>query len=219
MRSVCVIALSSLAAACGDDFEVDSSSWCGRGGGPVDVVVLGSKAFADVCYNPLVANIIVTDSAAPFPQTGTDATVTFDSATNGQPIVGDVTVDGDFVTIFGNGADSTIIDGNFIVTGGNARIRGITVRGTLTFRQSNGAIVSSRVGGDVVITNDSTLVSQDDIFGSITASSKRNLFVDDRVQGAWSPGARASCAGNVSFADTNGDGVAQDSEVTGDLSC
>ena len=170
--------------------ETDGS-WCERQGGPVDVVVVDGVAVEVVCYPPAdddARPTVVVDGSTQgdieVTQNANNTTVVFDESLNGVPFVGDVSVDGNNVAIYGNGPDNTIIDGDVVITGNNVRLRGVAVTGNLTVSLNKASVVLSRIHGDVLIAKNGTVFVENDVYGSFTSTSNGNLYVGNDVQGS-----------------------------------
>lgn len=201
--------------------------WCDRQGGPVDVVVVDGEVVEVVCYPPADdpdrPTITVdgnTQGDVDVVQSANHTTVTFDESMNGVPLVGDVNVDGNGVSIYGNGPDNTIIDGDVVITGNNVRLRGVTITGNLSITLNNAAVVLSRVHGDVLITKNGTVFVENDVYGNFTSTSNGNLYVGNDVQGTWSvSGNGSSCDDNGAFDDADDSHTIEDSELGDALAC
>ena len=207
-----------------------TGEWCEREGGPYDVVLVEGEVVEVVCYPPPA------DSAGPevvlsdprqgdleIPQDANNTAITFDASTNGKPIDGNITLEGNNVSVYGNGPDETIIDGDIIVSGNNVRLRGVTVLGDVVVRLNNASIILCRIHGDLILegesTNNSVLVAND-VFGRIDAPSNGNTVVGNDVQGDFDiTGHNNTCDENRAFADANEDHVIDEGEMGDALVC
>ncbi len=220
-----MLALGLTAAACGNDDA--ESAWCDRDDGSSEDIRSGGETLATVCYGPTSGSLAIrveddNDDGLDlnFPQTRNNEVVVFDEDTNGDPIVGDVYIDGNKITIYGNGAGNTIIDGNLTVDGNNVRIRGITVTGNLVILKNNASVVDSVVHGNVDISKNNTLIADTDVYGHVSATSNNNLFANNHVQGDWTIGGHnAVCEDNVAFSDEDDDFAIDEDEVGAALVC
>ena len=210
--------------------ETDTSSWCERDGGPVDLIFVDGVLVETICYPPAddpdrPTEHVESTSGGDINilQMANRTTVTFDEATDGMPIAGDVTVDGNNVSIYGNGPDNTIIDGDVTLDGNNTRLRGVTITGDLILNKNSVAIVLSRIMGNLRLESMSTnnsVVAETDIFGSFTSDSNGNLFVGNDVSGDWEhTGNGNTCDRNFAFSDDDGDEVIADEERGAALTC
>jgi hypothetical protein len=113
----------------------DESAWraeaagafCERDGGPYDIIVVDGEVVDVICYPPAddgQTTVVDGDGDIAVPQNENNTTVTFDEATDGTPIEGDLVIDGNNVAVYGNGIDETVILGNVVLDGNNVRLRG-----------------------------------------------------------------------------------------------
>ena len=201
------------------------SQFCqgGPSGGPVDSIVVDGTVVETVCYPPDSSgktDVVGGSGDVNVPQNQNNTTVTFDPSTDGSKITGDVTIDGNNVAVYGNGADKTIIDGDVVLDGNNARIRGVTITGNLTLAKNNTAAVLVKVLGDVEVDGENDVFTAGDVFGDLTVTKNNVVLVSNRVQNAFAAtGGNPDCVDNKSFDDQNGDGDVQASEVGAALSC
>jgi hypothetical protein len=210
--------------------DVDGSDFCEREGGPVDLIYVDGVVVETICYPPAddadrPTEII--DSTMPgdieVVQNANNTTVTFDAATDGTPIQGNINVDGNNVAIYGNGPDNTVLDGDVVLDGNNVRMRGLTITGDLIIRKNNLAVVLCRIMGNVRLETQSTnnsVFAQNEVWGDFTSDSNGNLFVSNAVLGSWEhTGNNNTCDGNHLFADGDGDEAIDDDERGELLAC
>ena len=208
---------------------VDSSSWCERDGGPVDLIYVDGVLVETICYPPTddpertVEEVQATSMGVDVVQMASGTTVVFDPATDGTPIEGDITIDGNRVAIYGNGPDNTIIDGNVELDGNATRLRGVTITGDLVIRKNRAAIVLTRVLGNLVLETESTngsVIVENQIFGNFTSDSNGNLIVGNAVSGNFvHEGNGNTCDRNVAFTDADSDELLDEGELGETLAC
>lgn len=228
MNKIMLVAMLGFAlAGCGDDDNDNAkdAGWCGWDEGPTDDIRIDDERVAEVCYGPTSGSSAIRVEAVAdgetltFPQTRNNVVVVFDDDTNGRPVVGDLVIDGNKISIYGNGDDDTILDGDVTIDGNNVRIRGVSITGDLRILKNNAAVVDSVVRGNVTVEGNNTVIADLDVFGSVTASSNNNIFVDNDVQGGWSIGGNNNrCDENASFSD-DGDFDVEDDEEGAALAC
>jgi hypothetical protein len=208
--------------------DTESSNWCEREGGPVDLIYVDGELVQTICYPPAEdperpTETIEGSGDVDVAQTANRTTVVFDAATDGVPIEGNVTVDGNNVSIYGNGPDNTILDGNVTLDGNQTRLRGVTITGDLVLRKNNVAIVLCRILGNVRLETMSTngsILAENEIWGNFTSNSNGNLLVGNLVSGNWEHSGRDNtCDRNVAFEDDDGDKVIDDDERGDALVC
>jgi hypothetical protein len=206
----------------------DSSDWCEREGGPVDLIYVDGELVETICYPPAEdperpTEVVEGAGDVDVAQNANNTTIVFDEATNGMPIEGNITVDGNNVAIYGNGPDDTTVDGDVALDGNNIRIRGVTITGDLVIRKNNVAIVLCRILGNLRLETMSTngsVVAENDIWGDFTSDSNGNLFVGNDVSGTWEhTGNGNTCDRNAAFEDADMDDVLDDDERGELLTC
>ncbi len=188
----------------GDDcIPVRGIGQCDLESGPLDIVVADGEVQSAVCYGDLAepTDVVTNESGdVVLPQNANNAVLVFAPETNGVAIEGDLSVDGNNVTIFGNGPDETIIDGDVALTGNNARIRGVTIKGDLTIGLNNLSAVLVRVEGNVIIEGNNAVLAGSVVFGNLTSGSNNHVLVDNRLRGDLElTGANYTCADNHAF--------------------
>ena len=212
----------------GDDcIDPDASGgFCEREGGPYDIIVADGEVVEVICYPPSAdegdPTLVVEagNEGVSVPQNENNTTVTFDDATNGTPIEGDLVIDGNNVAVYGNGVDETVVHGDVVLDGNNVRLRGMTIDGNLTLAKNNLAAVFVKVTGDVIIDGNNCVFAGSDVFGALTVNSNNVTLVQNAVQGAFTAaGNNGACTDNHAFADANEDGIVDVAEVGDDLSC
>jgi hypothetical protein len=196
---------------------------CDRSSGPADVVVRHGQIAYVVCYGDTNAptRLITSEGGAvQVPKNASNAVLVFDPATNGVPIEGDVVIDGNNVTLYGNGPDQTIIQGNLIITGNNARVRGITVLGNVVIDKNNTSLVLTRVEGNVILNLNNALVAGCEIFGNLQASFNNHVLIDNGIAGNLElTGNNYTCSGNFRIDDANSNKRVDENERGDSLSC
>jgi hypothetical protein len=201
--------------------------YCSNDQGPVDAVVVDGEVVEVVCYEdndgasgPSIIVDSDSDGDIDVPQNQNGAVITFDPATDGQPIAGNVTLDGNNVTLYGNGPDKSIIDGNLIIIGNNARVRGVHVTGNIEIGLNTAAVVFCVVDGNIQISSNNSLIAETDVYGNVQVEGNNCILVNNDVAGGWQiTGSNAICDGNMKFADDNMDRVIAAEEKTTALVC
>lgn len=207
--------------------DTAGSEWCEREGGPVDVIIVDGEVVEVVCYppatdadRPLVTVDSTTQGDIEVVQNANNTTVVFNDALDGQPLAGDLSVDGNNVAVYGNGADKTIIDGDVTITGNNVRLRGVTITGDLTIGRNSAAVVLTRVLGNVTIDLNGTVFVENDVFGTFTSTMNGNLIAGNDVQGTWTVGGHQNtCDANHVFTDANANQLVEAEERADLLVC
>jgi hypothetical protein len=205
---------------------VRDGMYCKTDSGPVDVIVVNGMVQEVVCYEDTTGDgpteVVQNGSGGvDVPQQDNGSVITFDPSTDGVPIEGDVRVDGNNVTIYGNGPDKTIITGNLDITGNNARVRGVRVKGNVTIDLNTASFVLSVVEGNLEVSSNNCLVAENDAFGNVQVSGNNTILVGNDVDDQWQiQGSGSICQSNRSFDDTNGDAIVAETERGAtDLTC
>lgn len=204
--------------------------WCEPDNGPADLIVVDGEVIQSVCYPTAGNGTVVTlgdDGPEPgdldVPQTASGSAFTFHPDTDGEPLVGDVVIDGNQVSLYGNGPDRTIIDGDLYVRGNGTRVRGVHVTGDVIVERNRASIILSEVEGDIRFVERSTnggIVAATVVLGSITAPSNNLLVVDNDVQGEIAlSGNNQTCVSNHGFDDEDGDGHVDADEPVEAIGC
>lgn len=183
--------------------------YCKTDDGPVDAVVVDGKVVDVVCYEDTDGaqgpSVIVDgnhDGNIDVPQQDNGAVITFDPSTDGKPIKGDVVVDGNNVTLYGNGPDKSIIDGNLTITGNNARVRGVHVTGNVHIDLNTAALVFCVVDGNLKVDSNNSLIAECKVAGDFEVKGNNCILVNNTAGKEWKiDGSNTTCDGNTKFPD------------------
>lgn len=190
--------------------------------GPADVIVVNGKAVQTVCY-PSPANstkpVVVSDptQVTTVLKTANGTAITFDPSTDGKEIQGPLTIDANDVSIYGNGPDKTIINGDVILAKNNARLRGVRIKGNLIITFNDTSVVLCEIDGNVQSEKNNLLFASNTVFGNVQLSGNGDQLYYNKVQGDFT--AKGTCDLNQSFADANHDFVVQAAEIGAALVC
>jgi hypothetical protein len=204
---------------------VRSGRYCSNDTGPVDAVLVGGEVAEVICYENTNAepNVVIDgdgDGDLDLPQQENGAVIVFDPSTDGKPFEGNIALDANNVTLYGNGPDKSIIRGNLILTGNNARVRGVRIIGNVTINLNTAALVLSVVEGNLEIESNNTLVAATDVFGNVKVTGNNTTLVNVRAGADWRiEGSGSVCDSNHAFKDENGDKLVSKDEIGGALSC
>ena len=199
--------------------------YCNSDQGPVDVVVVDGQVKEVVCYrdsDTSKTTVVVTDTEGDvdLPQTANGAVLTFGPETNGIPIEGNVSVDGNNVTVYGNGPENTIINGNLVITGNNARIRGVRVKGNVEISLNTAAILFSVIEGNLVMNHNNSLAAENHVYGNIEVKKNNTTLVRNGVRGGLMiDGSGTICDGNYAISDPNDNKTLDEGEAGAALNC
>jgi hypothetical protein len=210
-----------------DEAKKSGGQYCDDPNAQADVIVVDGEVVDVVCYPPKDDGTDIRetdtdeDGNAEVPQTESGTVVTFNEKTDGEPIEGDVTIDAERTTLYGNGPSKTIIDGKITVSSNNSRIRGMTVTGNVEFTtiSNNSAISFCRIHGDLNVKSNGFTASNCQVFGKVQVTGNDALLMNIGVQGDWQVSPSTECHGCYSFADDNDDLLVGDDEIGDELTC
>lgn len=210
--------------------EIDEAKgrYCDQDGAQADIILdENGEVLEVVCYPPpesgapLEEVSVSEDGTVNVPQNASGSVIVFDETTNGEPLEGDITLDAERVSFFGNGVDETIIDGNLSFASNNARARGLTVTGDLSVAKNsnNNAITFCKVHGSVDVQGNGMRLVNCQVFGDVSVAGNGATLVNIGVQGEWDVNSGASCHGCYSFEDEDEDFIVLEEEQGDPLSC
>jgi len=199
---------------------VDLTKSCGPTD-KVDVVVDKSGVVIDViCYPTSQAPVSSAESRPPTGRTyANHEVVVLDDADDGADIKGDVDIDSNGVTLWGNGPAVSLIEGNVTVSKNDGIVRGVRIKGNVTLSGNNVTLLLCVVEGDVTITGNNNVLASCDVHGKVTVSGQNDAAVNNRIQGGIEGKGNLTCDNNVSFSDKNKDLVIDAGEVGAPLTC
>ena len=202
--------------------------YCDEDGAQADIILdEDGEVIEVICYPPpesgapLEEVAVGEDGTTQVPQNTSGAVIVFDEETDGEPIEGDIALDAERVSFFGNGVDKTIIDGNLAIASNNARARGLTVTGDLSVAKNsnNNAITFCKILGSATVEGNSMSLVNCQVFGDVNVNGNDATLVNVGVQGEWNVNAGSNCQGCYSFADEDDDGLVAEGELGDPLTC
>ncbi|MCC6748226.1 MAG: hypothetical protein IT371_11235 [Deltaproteobacteria bacterium] len=210
------------------DIPTIKQQQCGDPNAQADIVVVQGKVVKVICYPPKSSGVsieqvgVAGSGGTEIPQNKGHVVITFGDATDGKPIQGNVRLDGEKVTLFGNGIDKTILDGNLNLASNGSHTRGLTVKGNVTFEKNsnNSTLAFCKVTGDLIVESNDVSVIACQVFGNVVVRGNGVTLIDVGVGGQLKvEGNGPTCSGLYAFKDGSGDGVVQPSERGAPLSC
>lgn len=209
------------------DLEDATGHYCGDDGAQADVVVVDGEVVEVICYPPASDGSDIRETqtdengTTQVPQTESGTIVVFPEETDGEAIVGDIHIDAERTTIFGNGPDRTIIDGNLSVLSNNSRVRGVTVTGEASYgdNSNNSAISFCRIEKSLTVTSNGFSALNCQVFGDVNVSGNGASLTNIGVQGEWMVSDGTVCNGCYSFEDANADFLVQPEEFGDEILC
>jgi hypothetical protein len=189
-----------------------------------DVIIDSKGKVVDVVCYPASSDPPVIDSQGnvSLDKNDNNGVVAIDGKNDGVDIAGNVTAAGNNVTVYGEGADVSIIGGSVEATGNNFAMRGVTVQGNVEIGGGNNAVlVLCVVQGNVHIVGNNNVIADCDILGNIVIEGVNNTLVANHVGGTITitDAKNSVCDGNTKWTDTNGDKLFQAGEAGAALTC
>jgi hypothetical protein len=191
---------------CGDD-------------GTADVLLGDDGQVVDVICYP-TGGVAIEDVEGDLEMVGNDVVLVIDNKDDGVDVSGDVTIDGNNVTLFGQGPEVSVLGGDLHVDKNNALVRGVTVEGSVTIDKNNPSIVDCVIEGDLTIRGNNVSVALCDVWGKLTIEGNNAILVGNHF--ASPPvitGNNTECNGNFAFSDADDDGTVEEAELGAELDC
>lgn len=188
----------------------------------VDVVVDKNGQVVDViCYPTGSAPVSSAEEKPPTGRTyANNEVVVLDDKDDGADVEGNVDVDSNNVTIWGNGPEVSVIDGNVTVSKNNGVVRGVRIKGNVTLSGNNASLLLCVVEGDVTITGNNNVLASCDVYGKVIISGQNDAVVSNRIAGDVSnKGSGLICSENLVLIDKDGDKVFDPGEAGAALTC
>ncbi len=208
------------------DLDGAQGQHCKEEGAQMDVLVVDGEVVEVICYPPAEGTTIEDvqvdgDGNAEVPQNSSGAVIVFDESTDGEPIVGDVNMEAERVTLYGNGVDVTIIDGDVRMESNNSRVRALTITGNLSYTQNsnNSAASFCKIHGNLVVESNDFVATSCQVFGNVEISGNHPTLLNIGVGGEWTVADGALCDGCYSFDDADEDFMVADGEVGDEVLC
>ncbi len=201
--------------------------YCDDPNAQADVIVVDGEVAQVICYPPKDNGTDIRQTSqdangnTQVPQTDSGTVVTFGQDTNGKPIDGDIKLDAERTTLYGNGPDKTIINGNLTVESNNARVRGMTITGNVEFHENSNdsAISFCSIQGNLHVKSNGFTATNCQVFGNVKVEGNGATLVNIGVGGTWDVKSNATCAGCYSFDDANDDKLVQTDEIGDPIDC
>ena len=139
---------------------------------------------------------------------------------DGTDVSGDVDVDSNNVTVWGDSPATSVIDGNLTISKNDGIVRGVRIKGDVTINGNNAAVLLSVIEGNVTINGNNNVIASCDVYGTITFSGKNGAIVSNRVVGGISAGeSKAGCHDNIALTDPDNDKTFDAGEAGGPIGC
>jgi hypothetical protein len=191
---------------CGDD-------------GAADVLIGDDGQVVDVICYP-TGGVAIEEVEGDLEKVGNDVVLVLDGKDDGVDVRGDVTIDGNNVTLFGEGPDVSVIGGDLHIDKNNALVRGVSVQGDVTIDKNNPSIVECVIEGDLTIHGNNVSIAMCEVWGKLTIEGNNTVLVGNHFASPPSiTGKNTVCNGNFAFSDEDDDGAIVDAELGDAIDC
>jgi hypothetical protein len=191
---------------------------CGDDGAADLLVDAKGKPLATLCYP--TDGVAVVNIDGDLSDVGNNTVFVLDELDDDADVTGNVTLDGNNVTLFGRGPDVSVIGGDLHIDKNNARVRGVRVLGDVIIDKNNPSLVDCVIEGDLIIHGNNVAVALCEVWGDVIVDGNNAFMVENYF--AHAPeiaGNNTVCSGNVAFEDANADATVADEELAGPIVC
>lgn len=201
-----------------DDVCVKPQTECGDDGA-VDVLLDDQGAVVDVICYP-TGGVAIETVEGGIEDVGNDVVLVLDDEDDGIDVAGDVKIDGNNVTLYGNGPDTSVIGGNLEIAKNNALVRGVRIEGDVVVTQNNPSIVDCVIEGDLTIRGNNVSIALCEVWGRLVIEGNNAVLVGNRLASAPEiSGSNSICNGNVAFEDADDDQIVDGDELGEPIEC
>lgn len=201
-----------------DDVCVKPQNECGEDA-VADVLIDDQGAVVDVICYP-TAGVTIEGVEGDIADVGNNVVLVLDDEADGVDVAGDVTIDGNNVTLYGHGPDTSVIGGDLTIAKNNALVRGVRIEGDVVIEKNNPSIVDCVIEGDLTIRGNNVSIALCEVWGKLTIEGNNAVLVGNHF--ASPPevhGNNTVCNANLAFEDTDGDGAVAEDELGAAVDC
>lgn len=136
-------------------------------------------------------------------------------------VAGDITSNGNNVTVYGQGPGASVIGGKVQASGNNYAMRGVTVKGDVRISGNNAALVLCVVEGDLIVVGNNAVIADCTVVGKIKIEGNNAVLVANEVGRGIELGdaKNAVCDANVVWNDANGNRLLDPGESGSEIAC
>ena len=201
-----------------DGVCVQPQKQCGDKGA-ADVLIDDNGAVADVICYP-TEGVAIESIEGKVEHVGNDVVLVFDDEDDGADVVGDVKIDGNNVTLFGHGPDTSVIDGNLDIQKNNTVVRGVRITGDVKIDKNNPSLVDCVIEGDLTILGNNVGIALCDVWGKLKIDGNNAVLVSNHFASAPEvKGKNTVCSSNRLFHDADGDQHVSVDELGAEVTC
>lgn len=202
----------------GDDECLKPQEECGDDGVADMLVDAKGKPLATLCYP--TGGVAVENIDGDLAKVGNNTVFALDDVDDGADVTGDVTLDGNNVTLYGHGPDVSVVGGDLHIDKNNARVRGIRVLGDVVIDKNNPSLVDCVIEGDLTIHGNNVAVALCEVWGKVIVHGNNAFMVENHFASAPEvDGQNTVCNGNAAFDDANDDKTLGEDEIGDALEC
>lgn len=201
------------------DVCVSPQEECGEDG-TADVLVDNDGTVLYVACYPPEDSVSVEDFEGPVEELPNNAVLVLDGEDDGVDVMGDVTIDGNNITVYGEGPDVSVIDGNLDIAKNNSIVRGVRILEDVTISKNNGTLIDCVIEGNLTITGENVNVALCEVWGETHVLANNAVFVANVFGSQPVIDAKMkACNDNTLFSDDNDDGEVTPDEIGAEIDC
>lgn len=191
---------------------------CGDDGVADLLVDANGKPLTTLCYP--TDGVAVEDIEGDLSKVGNNTVFVLDDVDDEADVTGNVTLDGNNVTLYGHGPDVSVIEGDLHIDKNNARVRGIRVRGDVVIDKNNPSLVDCVIEGDLTIHGNNVALALCEVWGNVNVHGNNAFLVENLFANAPAvAGQNTVCNGNDAFADADDDQAVDEEEIGDPIEC
>lgn len=191
---------------------------CGDQGVADMLVDARGKPLTTLCYP--IDGVAVENIEGDLDKVGNNTVFVLDETDDGPDVTGNVTLDGNNVTLYGHGPAVSVIAGDLHIDKNNARVRGIRVKGDVVIDKNNPSLVDCVIEGDLTIHGNNVALALCEVWGNVIVDGNNAYLVENHLAKAPEiSGQNTVCNGNVAFEDADENDAISDEELGDEIVC
>jgi hypothetical protein len=197
---------------------VQPQTECGDNGSAIVLLDTDGTVADVICYPKEDVSVVAFEGEVP--HTDNDTVLVLDDKDDGLDVAGDVTIDGNNVTLWGHGPDTSVIGGDLHIDKNNAVVSGVRIQGDVVIDKNNPSLVDCVIEGDLTIHGNNVSIALCEVWGTLSIDGNNAVLIGNEFR--VSPevtGKNLVCSSNRSFSDTNADHAVSDDELGGPIEC
>jgi hypothetical protein len=191
---------------------------CGDTGAADLLVDAKGKPLTTICYP--TTGVVVEDVEGDLSKVGNNTVFVLDDSDDGPDVTGNVTLDGNNVTLYGRGPDVSVIAGDLHIDKNNARVRGVRIQGDVVIDKNNPSLVDCVIEGDLTIHGNNVALALCEVWGKLIIDGNNAYLVENKLASAPEiTGQNTVCNDTVAFDAADGDAAVSDEEIGDPIEC